>query len=241
MIEAFSMKKYLLFVFVLCFFQPLFSQSTDENEEPVVIDSLYREDQFYFGFTFNLLNHLPTDISQSGFSGGLHLGFIRDIPVNERRNLALGVGLGWSVNTYAQNLFIGENQAGETTFKVIKDSEVDYDTNRFATYLIELPIEFRWRSSSATTFNFWRVYAGLKPGYIYYFKSNFKQANNQVIQTQVDGLDRFRLGATLAVGYNKVNFYFYYSLTPFFSGTTLINGEEIGVKTFKIGLMFYIL
>lgn len=239
MIEAFSMKKYLLFIFALCFVHPVFSQTSDEKEETFVMDSLYREDQFYFGFTFNLLNHLPKDISQSGFSGGLHLGFIRDMPVNKQRNLAIGVGLGWSMNTYAQNLFIGENEAGKSLFKTLKG--IDYDTNRFSTYLIEAPIEFRWRSSTASNYDFWRVYAGLKPGYIYYFKSNFKQTNNQVVQTQVPELNRFRLGATLAVGYNKVNFYFYYGLTPFFDGQMRSNGENIGVNTLKIGLLFYIL
>lgn len=237
--QDFSMKKQLLFVFVLFFFHPLFAQTSDE--ETTVIDSLYREDQFYLGFTFNLLSHLPSDVSQSGFSGGLHLGFIRDMPVNKHRNLALGVGLGWSINTYAQDLFIGENQAGQTIFTAINDNEVDYESNRFVTYLVEAPIEFRWRSSTASSFNFWRVYAGLKPGYIYYFKSNFKQPGNQVVQTEVDELNRFRLGATLAVGYNKVNFYFYYSLIPFFNGETQLNGEKVGGKTFKIGLMFYIL
>lgn len=233
------MKKYLLLIFALCFVLPVFSQTSDEKEETIVIDSLYREDQFYFGFTFNLLNHLPKDISQSGFSGGLQLGFIRDMPVNDRRNLALGVGLGWSMNTYAQNLFIGENEAGESLFKTLKD--IDYDTNRFSTYLIEAPIEFRWRSSTASRFDFWRVYAGVKLGYLYYFKSNFKQSGNQVVQTQVPEMNRFQAGVTLAVGYNKVNFYFYYSLTPFFDGQMRPNGENIGVKTLKIGLLFYIL
>lgn len=236
-----SMKKYLLFVFAIFSFHTLFSQSDDKEMEVLVVDSLYREDQFYLGFTFNLLNDLPPDISQSGFSGGLHLGFIRDMPINEQRNLALGVGLGWSINTYAQNLFIGESQNEETIFNVLDGSQLDYESNRFTTYLLEVPVEFRWRSSSATTFNFWRVYAGLKPGYIYYFKSNFKQPGNRVIQTDLSELERFRLGATLAVGFNKVNFYFYYSLTPFFDGSKSLNGDPIDVRTLKIGLMFYIL
>lgn len=234
--------KSLFFTIIACFFSlPILAQENNDEEQIAIIDSLYREDQFYVGFSFNLLGDLPRKVSQSGFSGGAHLGFIRDMPVNEARTLALGIGLGWSINTYGQNLFIGENEGGETIFQALDKNEVDFDTNRFTTYLVEAPIEFRWRSSTPTNFNFWRVYAGLKPGYIYYFKSNFKQHNNQVVQTKLDELNRFRLGATLAVGYSKVNFYFYYSLNSFFDGKARFSQETIGVKTFKIGLMFYIL
>ena len=235
------MKPYL-FAFFACFMlQPLLAQENDDEEGAMVIDSLYREDQFYIGFSFNLLSDLPKKVSQSGFSGGAMLGFIRDMPLNKQRNLSLGAGLGWSINTYGQNLFIGENKLGKTVFQALEKEEINYDTNRFTTYLVEAPIEFRWRTSTPTSFNFWRIYAGLKPGYIYYFKSNFEQTNHKVTQTQLDELQRFQLGATLTVGYSKVNFYFYYSLNSFFDGKMQHSQENIGVKTFKIGLMFYIL
>lgn len=236
------MKRFLLFLLVPVFFCPVYSQGEEDgNEEKIIIDSLYREDQFYVGFTFNLLRDLPETVSQSGFSGGLHLGFIRDMPINKRRNLALGLGLGWGTNTYAQNLFIGETQTGKTIFRSLNAVDAGYDSNRFTTYLVEVPLELRWRSSTASSYSFWRVYAGIKLGYLYHFKSNFKQPGNQVVQTKIDELDRFRMGATLAVGYSKVNFYLYYGLNPFFGDGYLPTGETVGVKTIKIGLMFYIL
>lgn len=233
------MKKHLLLILSLLCFGHSFAQS-GETKDGALTDSLYREDQFYLGFTFNLLSDLPPAVTQSGFSGGLHLGFIRDMPVNKRRNLALGLGLGWSINTYAHSLFIGENTNGETIFDAL-DGTTEYDANRFTTYLVEVPLEFRWRSSAPSVSNFWRVYGGLKAGYIYYFRSNLRTPNAQLIQTDLPQLNRFRLGATLAVGYNKVNFYFYYSLIPFFDGSKMLNGRPVNVKTLKIGLIFYIL
>jgi hypothetical protein len=42
----------------------------------VKIDSLYREDQFYFGFTYNTLQEKPSGLSQKKFSVGLSAGFL---------------------------------------------------------------------------------------------------------------------------------------------------------------------
>ena len=207
-----------------------------------VVDSLYREDQFYLGFTYNLLSGSESDISQSGFSGGFKFGFVRDWPLNERRNIAIGTGLGWAIDTYGQNLFIGEAEGSEKTVFQIMDEELyEYDTNRFTLQSIEAPLQFRWRTSTPETHKFWRVYTGLRLGYVYYFHSTFEQPGNSVSQTKVPEFDRFRLGATFTFGYNTFNFHFYYSLNSFFNDDARINGEQFDLRTFQVGLMFYIL
>ncbi|UJH90509.1 PorT family protein [Antarcticibacterium sp. 1MA-6-2] len=207
---------------------------------PTVIDSAYREDQIYVGLTFHLLTDLPGEVTQKAFSGGFHLGFIRDFPINQRRNIALGAGLGWSINTYGHELFIGEDEEGKTIFRDLNARDIEYDTNRLSTHLIEVPIEFRWRTSTPETYKFWRVYAGVRLGYAYFLKTNFKQDGNQVMQKEVPEFQRFRIGSTLTFGYNTFNFHVYYSLNPFFQDAAL-NQSEIGMSTLKLGLMFYIL
>ncbi|MCG9971626.1 porin family protein [Christiangramia crocea] len=236
-------KKYLAILIVLF---PLFMKA-QENEDrykipdtiPFSLDSLYREDQFYVGFSFNLVTNKPSTISQESFSGGLHLGFIRDFPLNERRNIALGLGIGWSINSYGQNLFIGKDQEGNTLYRSLEDNE-DYETNRFTTQLVEAPIEFRWRTSSPETYKFWRIYTGLRLGYIYSFRSNYKDQDTQVVITDLSELNRFRLGTTFTFGYNTFNFQFYYAFNPFFKDST-VDEKELGLSTLKIGLTFYIL
>lgn len=205
------------------------------------IDSLYREDQLYIGFTYNILSQMPKEINSSGFSWGLHIGFIRDFPINEQRNIAIGAGLGWSIDTYGQNLFIGEEISSENTIFRSLEEDFDYSSNRFTTQAIEVPLQFRWRTSTAETYKFWRIDTGVKLGYVYYFRSNFEQPGNSVRQTKVPEFNRFRTGATFTFGYNTFNFYFYYSLNPFFNEDAKINSEEIGMTTFQVGLMFYIL
>lgn len=230
------------FLFVLFLTIPLFLYSQEESIPILdsVIDNQYREDQFYIGLTFNLLLNKPEGMEQNGFSGGLHLGFIRDMPVNTRRNVAIGVGAGFSMNTYNQNLFVGEETDGSSIFNVI-DPQLEYDKNWLTTYLVEAPIQFRWRTSTATSYKFWRIYTGLQLGYVFAYKFNFEETGNQVIQTDVPEFDRFRLGATFTFGYETFNFYFYYSLNPFFKDASLIDNSPVEVNTFKLGLMFYIL
>ena len=205
------------------------------------VDYKYREDQFYAGLTFNLLINTPID--QSGFSGGIHLGFIRDMPINKKRNVAFGLGLGYSGNTYNQSLYIDESTETENSIFLDLDvAQIDYDTNRFITHLLEVPLQFRWRTSQPQSHKFWRVYTGLQLGYIYYFKSTYVSNNGfEINQTKLEELDRLRYGATLSIGWNTFNFYLYYSLNSFFDRTAITNENPIDINTLKFGLIFYIL
>lgn len=219
-----------------------FGLSAQNESNAAVIDSLYREDQIYLGFTYNLLSGQPDNITGPQFSGGIHGGVIRDFPLNQRRNIALGLGLGWSIDTYGQNLFIGEEAGTEKTiFRILDREETDFDRNRFSTQSVDIPVQFRWRTSTAESYKFWRVYAGLRPSYVYYFRSKFQQADNSVKQTDVPEFNPFRLGATFTFGYNTFNFLFYYSLNSFFDENAKVDGEKIELRTFQVGLMFYLL
>ena len=137
-------------------------------------DNRYREDQFYFAVTYNLLNNRPKGVSQTGLSNGFHFGFIRDFPLNQRRNMAIGLGLGASINNYNHNIFVYENDAGEIEYINLSDSDIDYSKNKFSTYLLEIPLEFRWRTSTASNYNFWRIYTGFKFGYVLTNSAKYK-------------------------------------------------------------------
>ena len=73
------------------------------------VDSLYREDQFYVGITYNVLTNLPKGIRQNGFSSEISVGFLRDMPINKKRTYAIAVGAGLSYANYQQNLVTSEN------------------------------------------------------------------------------------------------------------------------------------
>ncbi|MEZ4857592.1 MAG: porin family protein [Flavobacteriaceae bacterium] len=233
----YPLKKILLVQFLVLASCISFAQDSIKDS---LVDQNYREDQFYVGVTYNLISKVPNSISIKGVSGGIHFGYLRDMPINEQRNIAIALGAGVSLDQYSQTLFIGEDATNNTIFKGL-DGSVDYTSNVFRTATLDIPLEFRWRTSTPTIYKFWRIYAGLKPGYTYWYRSQFKQENNTVAQTKIPEFQRVRLGVTLAFGYGTFNFYANYSILPFFKNASLDTGESLSFNPFKVGIIFYIL
>lgn len=228
-------------IFIIAFLSLIaFSSVAQDTIRKGAIDSLYREDQFYIGVTYNIPIDLPGNTKVRGLTGGIHFGYLRDMPINKQRNIAVAVGAGLAIDQFGQNLFIGELTNDETVFRVL-DQDLDYTRNRFNMAVIEAPVEFRWRSSTASSYKFWRVYAGFRVGYAYWYKATFKQPGNNVNQTKIPEFDPLRLSATLSFGYNTFNFFASYSINPFFKDAETVDGETVNFRTLKVGLMFYIL
>lgn len=204
------------------------------------IDSLYREDQFYLGITVNFLNERPKGVVTESFVGGINFGFLRDMPLNKRRNIAIATGLGYAYNNYGHSLFVGKDDSGESQF-IVLDEDINYDKNRFDTHEIELPLELRWRTSTPEDYRFWRIYGGVKLGYAFSFKSMFKQDGGKYRLKDLDEFDRLRYTAFLNFGYNTFNLQIQYTINSFFTDDAQIDGVPVHMTAIKLGLMFYIL
>ena len=223
----------LKFIFIsLLLSIPTWAQDVDED-----LDLKYREDQFYLGVTYGLLRDLPDDVSQTGFSGGIIAGFIRDFPVNTKRTFAFGLGLGYSGSSYNQNLFIPEDDSDN--FLALDRST--FNRNRFFTHVVEAPLELRWRNSSPDDYRFLRIYTGFKFGYIFAASSRFESDTIDERFNSVNNFNRFQFGATLSIGYNVWNLYVYYGLNSLFSDQTNLNGSSIDTNVVNAGLIFYLL
>ena len=204
----------------------------------VAVDSLYREDQFYIGVTYNTLVNLPTGISQNKFTPSFSLGVLRDMPFNKNRTKSIAAGIGYSINNYNQNILISETN-GIIEYNPTS-SLISYDTNKLTLHYLDIPIEFRWRTSTPESHKFWRIYTGFKFSYLVYDRSKYvdSQVTNKV--TGNSDLNKFQYGTYLSVGYNTVNFYVYYGLNTIFKSAVL-NDKSLDVNTLNFGFMFYIL
>jgi len=235
----------LLFLFfvgmISCFSQEERDSIPTENDSIAIVDTKYREDQFYLSVTYNLLSQVPDGLAQSGFSSGFHLGFIRDFPLNEQRNVAIGVGLGLSSNSYNQNMLIAEQPNGDYSYTIIKEDSISFSKNKFSTYMVEMPLEFRWRTSTASEYQFWRIYTGLKFSYVFYNSSKFDGSIGTIKNSNIDNINRLRYGLTLGAGYSTWNAHIYYGLNSIFDKDAKIDGHSVDMRSIKIGLMFYIL
>src|SRR5690606_13112275 len=168
---------YIMRYLWLLFLLPIPGISQEKSQDSTyaeTADFLYREDQFYFGITYNILLNTPPEMTSQGLSGGVQGGFVRDMPINARRNIAIAVGLGLAYDQFGHNLFVGEDNDGNSIFRVL-GGNVDFTQNRFGMAMVEMPIELRWRTSTPTDYKFWRVYGGARIGYAYWYKGTFKQ------------------------------------------------------------------
>ena len=226
--------------FLFMFVSAIFSQENEPIKEnrKVKIDSLYREDQFYFGFTYNTLQQKPAGVIQGKFSTGFSAGFLRDMPINQNRTIAIASGLGFSYNSYNQNLAI--SKIGQTAVYSIIDPKTVYSKNKFTQFLVEAPIEFRWRTSTYESYKFWRIYGGVKFSYLIFDKSIYVDTQNNIVVSGNTDFNKLLYGAYVSAGYNTINVYVYYGLNPIFKSAA-IDGEKIAMKSLKIGVIFYIL
>ena len=224
----------LINCFIVLSFFSVFSQSVPDFE---AVDSLYREDQFYIGVTYNTLQNRPLGVTQNNFTPSFSIGIVRDMPINITRNKAIAAGLGYSWNSYNQNILISENN-GKPEYSVIQDGI--FDKNKLTLHSIDFPIEYRWRTSVPETHKFWRIYTGLKLSYLFYSQSNYQDSQTSYLVTGNPDINKIQYGTYLSVGYNTVNFNIYYGLNPIFKSAEL-NGKAIDMNSLNFGFMFYIL
>lgn len=235
------MRQVFYFLVIFCSWQFVISQENIKAVDTTntkVIDTKYKEDQFYLGLTYNLLDKMPSEMSQHGFSAGFSFGFIKDIPLNKQRNFGLGIGLGFSTNSLNHNLKIYKED------DVLKYEFLDADEfskNKLSSQVIEVPLELRWRTSTPEVYKFWRVYAGVKFGYLVGSKTKFSGGGEKQEHSNIDAFKKVNYGLTLSGGYSTWNINLYYGLNSIFEDTVVVEGRKIEASVIKIGLMFYIL
>lgn len=221
------MKIKVLFFLWIPFF--CFSQEIKPTENNLTeIDSLYREDQFYASLSYNLVQNRPTGFKQFSFSQGITFGFLRDFPISKNRHWAIAPGLGYSFNNIKQ--FINSDELETNNISTISENIRTVITS----HGIEIPLEVRWRNSTPTSHNFWRIYTGFKATYVFNSKLKIESSSGTTKESISDEINRWQYGAYISVGFNTWNPYIYYGLNPIFK-----DGSKM--SNFNIGFQFYIL
>ncbi|MGV7106187.1 porin family protein [Flavobacterium sp. U410] len=199
-----------------------------------VIDSLFREDQFYASISYNLLQNKPAGYKQYSFSTGIALGFLRDIPFSKSRDWSVALGLGYSYNNIKHNVQV---QNADPNVYVIENS---YDKNKLVLHYIDIPLEIRWRNATPLNHKFWRIYTGFKASYLIGSKTDFQSSSANYKIKNSNDVNKWQFGPYISFGYNTVNMYAYYGLTPIFKDVK-IEDQDLKMSSFNIGFMFYIL
>src|SRR5690606_11611194 len=128
--------EFLLCAFFLMVSHLVHCQSKDVTDEKA--QSRYLEDQFYIGIGYNILLDKPDNVVQRSLSYNLQAGFIKDIPLNQRRNFGIGLGMGYAVNSYYSNV-VATNVDSNVSYEVMDES--NFKRNKLETHAIEFPLE----------------------------------------------------------------------------------------------------
>lgn len=236
-----SSKYFFLF---LCMWLGLFSvvAQSDLKAEDLesYVDSSYVEDQFYAGMVYNVLFNSPSGISQNNFSNGFLVGFLKDIPLNSQRNVAVGLGLGYANNSYYYDM-VASRVNGAVVYSKIGD-DVAYKRSKIETHALEIPFEFRWRTSTASATKFWRVYGGFKVSYLFSRVSKFIGEQSKEVFAN-DDIRKWQYTAYVSAGYGTWNLYGGFCFVNLFEDGVQMRdtSETIQMGYFNAGLVFYIL
>ena len=222
------------------FFITLSSFAQEVEKDFDAIDSLYREDQFYLNISYNTLQKSPDGLKQNKLSTGVAFGFLRDMPLNQKRTVALAAGIGYSLSIYNHNMGIIDVN-NETTYSILDPDNITFSKNKMSLHTVDLPLEFRWRNSTPDSHKFWRVHLGVKLSYLFYDQYKLESSQGNVGQTNLQDFNDFHYGIYLTTGWNTWNLYAYYGLNPLFKSSAKIEGQSIDMNTANFGLMFYIL
>lgn len=218
------MKKIFFYLVVfLGFTQSSFSQ--EDSSTYKVVDSLFREDQFYVSVSYNLVQNRPSGFRQFGFSQGFTAGFLRDFPISKDRKWAIAPGIGYSYNNIKQ--FVNSND-------IFGDGSSENVRATITSHSVDFPLEVRWRNASPTNHKFWRVYAGFKATYVLGANIKVETTSGNEKNSILEDVNRWQYGAYLSFGFNTWNPYVYYGLNPIFN-------EGSKMSNFNIGFIFYIL
>lgn len=217
-------------LFVSLFFMFFVAIGFSQSENKAVVDSLFREDQFYVSISYNFLQKTPDNFNQYSFSTGLSAGFLRDFPISENRHWAIAPGIGYSFNDLKQTIDLS-SITNNPDFELVK--------SRILLHYIDVPIEIRWRNASPESHKFWRIYGGFMASYLINGKFKYDGDIGSGTENINDLLNKFQYATYLTFGFNTWNAYIHYGLNPFFDKDK--TATENNVTTLKIGLMFYIL
>ena len=221
---------------ITCFFVVFFGAISFGQKDLLRLCDRYADDQIYASVSYAQFYNQPSQISKSNFSYSLSAGFIKDVLLNQQGSVSVAAGIGYGFDFFNHKLKVEE--FNNTT---LFSSDNAISSNLFKSHHLEFPLEFRWRTSTAIKYNFWRVYTGVKFLYNISNKFQFNEASDTTFMySNISNYNKLQYGLTLSAGYDEFNIHIFYGLTPVFKDSNL-NGEEINTKILKFGLVFYFL
>ena len=180
----------------------------------------------------------PNGVDQGYYSFGVSTYWFKDMPIGKKSNFALALGLGFdSQNIHHNGQFIFEQDIDGNIFTDLVSLPEDYIIykNKIALNYVDVPFEFRFRTMNKTIedrmkFNF-RFYVGFKAGVLVNDHLKIKDSETKIKVFNIPNVLKYRYGPTIRLGFNKIAFNAFYSLTNVF-----VEDKGVVLTPYSIGI-----
>ena len=180
-------------------------------------------DRIIVDINWNHWTSSPNGVNQGVYSFGVSSYWFKDVPLGKRSNFAIAFGLGFdSQNFHHDGQFIFNQDINGDIFTdliTLPENYILYK-NKIALNYVDAPFEFRFRTMNKTLedrmkFNF-RLYLGFKAGVLVNDHLKIKDTETKIKVFNVPNVLPYRYGPTVRIGFNKIAFNAFYSLTNIF-------------------------
>ena len=194
-------------------------------------------DRIVIDFTWNQWKTSPPNINQGVFSFGFSSSWFRDIPLGKKSNCALAIGLGFESLSFHHNgefVELFDNNNVSNTQLIPLSSTTNVMKNKYAVNYVDIPVEFRIRTINKTLedrmkFNF-KLYLGFRTGVLVNDHTKYRDNEQKIKVFNLPNTMPYRYGPYVRLGFNKIAFVGYYSLTSIF------DEKSVNLTPFSIGL-----
>lgn len=229
----------LFFLFPLIFFSQQKSDSTkinskkDKKELSEFDLKNYKSDPHdrlilevnYTGFL-----NLPNGIKQSYKSIGFNFDIMFDKPIkNSAFSFGYGIGL-LSHNFHSNSDFIYRKDSLSNNFLTsMQPFSRPYSLNRFAQKILEVPLEFRYRTKTDRQF---KIHLGIKLGYVVSDFKSIKDNDGKIRVYNIKNVNRLRYGVNFRIGWEQLAF----TASYYFSEVFIKDKGVNGLTPYSIGI-----
>ncbi len=176
---------------------------------------------------------MPHGLKETLTSGGVNILLYFDYPIgNSHCSFAWGAGFS-SHNIHGRiNLNYNlDSVSNRVNFTSIEKRTTAYDVNRIGFKVIEVPVEFRFRTRGAYQF---KLMAGFKVGYVLQTFKKVFDADGKTKTFDIYGVNPFRYGITFRMGCQQIHLTAFYALSEVFT-----KGKgSAGVVPFSLGIAY---
>lgn len=213
---------------------------TDIETDTLGMDEIVNEinvgtpdrDRFVFSLHWDGWLGAPDSIEVGPLSRGVGLHFFYDIPFDAAKKYSFAIGVGWNnANYYTKAAFVNDTSGVTFVAPFLEGQSVK--RNKISMNYVEVPLEFRFRTTPNDKGNSFKFALGFKGGYQFanhskyvgdiYALDTMNQVSGYVADNEIKvksyryaGLSTLQYGPTLRIGYGNVNLEAFYGLAGIF-------------------------